>query len=206
MFFLKATPSLSVADAAPRVSASAEANPFPVCKQTEMNLLGRIGARMLAKRLHRLVQADKTTGRKCAVILKQDGTEIFAHIMTKDRKKVTYKPCGQPKGRSITLATDSIRAIRLPDDLLWEPVPERGYVSGRDKAGNASLILGILSWVTAGLGIGFFLAIAGLATGIVSLRRKYKRKGAAIAGIVLSSLLLLIALIAVVFLFLFWGL
>ena len=174
-------------------------------KRGKTSVAKRMGARLLAKRLRHLARTAEGPGRKCAVILKQDGTEILAHVMTKDRKKVTYKPCDQPKGRSITLPTDSVRAIRMGDGWIWEPVSERGYVEGRDKAGNASLVLGIVSWLTAGLGIGFFLAIAGLVLGIVSLRRRFKRKGAAIAGIVLSSLLLLLLLVFIVALFLYWG-
>lgn len=175
-------------------------------KQEKPSLAVRMAARLLAKRLHRMAKSAESPARKCAVILKKDGTEIFAHIITRNRERVTYKPCGEPKGSSIVMATDSIQAVRMPDDLLWEPVPGQNYIAGKNKAGNASLILGILAWVTAGIGIGFLFAAAGLITGIISIRRKYKRQGGAIAGIVLSGLLLLSILIALAILFLYWGL
>lgn len=174
-------------------------------KQEKPSWAVRMGARLMAKRLKRLAKNGEMPTRKCAVILKRDGTEIFAHILTRNREKVTYKPCGQPKGRSIVLATDSIQAVKMPDDLLWEPVPGKNYVAGKNKAGNASLVFGILAWVTAGIGIGFLFAIAGLVTGIISVRRKYRRQGGAIVGIVLSGLLLLMILVAVLFLLLYWG-
>lgn len=127
---------------------------------------------------------------------------MMVRIISKNNKKITYKPCDHPAQNTQTISTDSIQAVRMPDDWLWVPLKSRdGYTEGKNKMGNWSLILGILAWLTMGLGVGFILAIVSLGLGITSLKRKYKRRTEAIFGVVLSALLLILAIAVLLILF-----
>ena len=81
-----------------------------------------------------------------------------------------------------------------PQPVMYQPVPKQPK-----RLANASLILGIISVLSSWLILTLPIPIVGLVMAIVSLRRN--GKGKAIAGLVLSTIAIVITIVEVVFLY-----
>lgn len=81
-----------------------------------------------------------------------------------------------------------------PNTYYAQPVQQQQQSKG---LGIASMVLGIFSVITVWFGIGIVSAIVGLILGIVG-RSKNKSDGFALAGIILSSLMLAVGILYII--------
>ena len=160
--------------------------------KAKSNLTTRLAHRIVQKRLMR---AAVSTDEICAILLKRDSTEVPIVVISRSNATLTYYLCDDAKKRLQSIPYDAILAVRMPSGSLWRPKGVQTREQGRrGHWGLASLSLSIFGLLATSLPLGAILCTAGIFVGVTGLIRHTKQRWAAILGIVLGAVPLILGL------------
>lgn len=200
-------------------------NMAPASQQSspqQLNRAERFLLKRLSKRLDRLARKQAQREGECAKIVLQTGEVIEADILEITADVVRYKRCGKAEDPSMMLAKSEVLSVIATDggflykntgsantgfDESSGPQQRGGVLSsavlsmGFSITGFVIGLLPLFSVAAALLSLG--LILTGLVLGIASLSKiargkgRFRGRGFAIAGIVISSLYLLLIVVTI---------
>jgi hypothetical protein len=145
-----------------------------------------------------IVAIDSLKMEDCSQIVLKNGTAILADVLKMTPEEIKYKPCGKPREEAITISKNEILHVKSPNGgIAYRSEESKISSKAAEKGTDGLAIIGFLMSLIFGP-IGLVVSIIALSK-IDSDPEKFSGKGWAIAGIIISSLYLLLLILILIY-------
>ena len=165
---------------------------IPAAKQQKKGFLKRLSEKMLVKKAYKMAQKMGFVAEDCDIIVKRNGEEIEAKILSVGINRIKYKNCYDNKQKAISIDKSEVASLRYTTGRVQLIKQKTGIDHPSENANTADEDTGN-AW-SIGLVLGLLLGLLGCLITLIAFSGA-KRKEAVTGSLVGLLALIILSLI-----------